>query len=223
MGVCNIELQQFASERASSSQAYKNRDDDENLGRMGQNNLPPTLHQSLLAHIQPNTSNSSRKSSISEMGYGTPPTTNASLSIVSSRTIVNERDSITQSDDHTSINTVDTKTAATSITNPLNLLKSSSGGLFVSFEPSSPVMKSVEKYIIPYPKTFAAKFSGLPRKNLGQLLFSVFLLLLRYGCGTVAVRLRYGCGTVAVRLRYGCSTVAVRYGNAWDRSYTQFG
>lgn len=109
------------------------------------------------------------------MGYGTPPTTNASLSIVSSRTIVNERDSITQSDDHTSINTIDTKTAATSINNPLNLLKSSSGGLFVTFEPSSPVMKPAEKYTIPYPKTFAAKFSGLPREYPPEALILEFL------------------------------------------------
>ena len=104
---------------------------------------------------------------MSEIGYGTPPTANASLSIVSSRTIVNERDSITQSDDH-SINTIDTKTAACSITNPLNLAKSSSGGLFVTFEPSSPVMKSIEKFTIPYPRTFAAKFSGLPRMILNS-------------------------------------------------------
>ena len=164
----NLDLQQFLPpqppERTSSSLTNRtntnnnNREEEEDT--FGKN-------QSLSSQFaNTNTANSSRKSSISEaIISGTPPA--ASLSKVSSRTLVNERDSITISDEYAMSTTelLSSRTTAKnsmSLSNPTNLLISTSGAIFHSY-----TNKSIsEKYIVPYPKMFCVKFSGLPEQLL---------------------------------------------------------
>ena len=90
--------------------------------------------------IQPNTSNSSRKSSISEFGYGTPPTNLTTRSIL-------DRESFNLTDENNDLFKINVNSLSI---NSHSLLRSSSA-LLVGHE-----------FLKQHPKCFGAKFCGLP-------------------------------------------------------------
>jgi hypothetical protein len=104
--------------------------------------------------LQPATTTSSRKSSFSEYGYSTPPTNISSY--LSSRTIIQERDTSFTDDQTYNIGVNDLilnrnhNSASFSIATTQNILKSSSNAL------------TAHEFLKKNPKCFGAKFSGLP-------------------------------------------------------------
>ena len=137
-------IKDVSGDRASSAVPTKLKEDDEYpsaLNTNKQTSLSQQLsHQTSNINLVPqtNTTNSSRKSSVSEYVYGTPPFS----SYMSSRTLIHEREG--------SINLADEQTIGDMIKTNQNMLKSSN---------------SVNHDILKRnPKCFGAKFMGQPGK-----------------------------------------------------------
>ena len=154
MCINSLDLSQIApkdSDRSASALAYQKQKEEDDFGQNGKlvsltQQQQPNLN--LLPHT--NTTNSSRKSSISGDVYGTPPTS----SILSSRTLINERDTSFNLNDDFSIGDIRPPS--------ISILKSSSS--------------MYHDFLKKNPKCFGAKFSGLPggrKKNF--ILFLIFL------------------------------------------------
>jgi hypothetical protein len=147
--IYSLDLEHFSNkefERIANVQTIIKKDEDD-LSNIIITNKLGTNTSNLMP--QSNTTNSSRKSSISEYTYGTPPSTG----YLGTRANTNEREgSINlneelQVNERTSISTSFTKSAS------FNLLKSSSSAHIA------------HEFLKRNPKCFGAKFSGLPGKN----------------------------------------------------------
>ena len=137
-------------ERASSVLANKLKDYEELPSNLNNNlNKHSSLSQnqsqqtsSISLQPQTNTTNSSRKSSVSEYIYGTPPS-----SLMSTRTLIHEREASFNLADEQTIGDM-IRTSQNSISASHNLLKSSN---FINHD----ILKR-------NPKCFGAKFMGQP-------------------------------------------------------------
>ena len=137
-------------ERASSVLANKIKEYDDYPTNLNNNsNKPTSLSQNQVQQTsninllpQTNTTNSSRKSSVSEYVYGTPP-----LSYMSTRTLIHEREP--------SFNLADEQTIGDMIRTSQNSISASHNLLKLSNSVNHDILKR-------NPKCFGAKFMGQP-------------------------------------------------------------
>lgn len=160
MCINSLDLNQIAPkdfDRSTSALAYQKQKDEDDFG---QTNKLVSLTQQQNLNLLPltNTTNSSRKSSISEVVYGTPP----SNSLLGSRAFVNERDPSFNLDPD--FNNGDFRSTSISIS--------------TNYKTSSSTMN--HDLLKKNPKCFGAKFSGLPGKRKKMSLLFIFLLFLKF-------------------------------------------
>jgi hypothetical protein len=146
------------TERASSVLANKLKEYDDFPTNLNNNNKHSSLSQnqsqqtsSINLLPQTNTTNSSRKSSVSEYVYGTPP-----LSYLSSRTLIHERE--------VSFNLADEQTIGDMIRSSQNSISASHALMKSSNSINHDILKR-------HPKCFGAKFMGQPGKVLPHKIY----------------------------------------------------